>query len=185
MPRSILFVVFAIGSAAHAQELPATRSCLDTLSPDAFTRVPVLLEATADSSQRSILPAADILLMLVNERMRAALGGSDARLPAGDSVHNWRRLGKGLTITAHANGQFEWARKRTGSDTVPSPADEMLERAITSLRQAGELLPWSDTARTAPMTFTLSFRAPTVRPDRTIVPIVSRHAAAVFTILVP
>ena len=78
--RAVGCAVLCAAPSAYAQVSP-TRNCLDTLSASAFTRVPVFLVVDADSSQRSILASADLLLMLVNERVREALGGSEAHLP--------------------------------------------------------------------------------------------------------
>lgn len=179
MRARLAFIAVAIPVSGFAQP----PSCLDRLSPSDFMRVPVYLVAEPSDSSRSSLATADALLLVVAQRIGAALGDSTDRLPAGDSLHPWRTISRGVTVTVAPDGRFVWGRLRARSEIPSPPAEELVLQALSAAREAGERLPRDTTATT--LSIHLALQRPRVRSDGTVAPVEVTRAVPVVTTVVP
>jgi hypothetical protein len=156
-------------------------ACLDTVS--APTRVPVFLGLRVNSPPNARPTYGQILLDLVAERVRTTLGGSAERIPAADSVVHWRKQWTHLHVTHRKDGSFAW--QRVTREPADQPAIALVERALTSAHDAGELLPWDDATSSDSIEYDLLLERPTISKEGTVKPIDLTLAVPVFSMRVP
>ena len=128
---------------ASAQKQPVELdSCLYRIPASAFKRVPVFLEATADSQSRAILPGADLFAQSVAFKLRELVGGNESRLAEADSSVWWASLWGEVVVTVTRAGPLTWhvADWSVGADTLPKSALAVLRRSIEAVASSGELI---------------------------------------------
>ena len=175
------------GPRALAQNQPLEAdSCLSRLPASAFKVVPVFLEATADSTARAILPAADLFSQSVAFKLRELLGSDGATLPVADSIIGWRTLWGEAAVIAHRGGAPtlripEWS---AGADSLPKSSLRLLVRAISEVIASGETVSIPESIPADSISFRLSFLFPDVTKQGKVIPVKGRQPIPVFTISV-
>ena len=161
-------------------------SCLYRIPANAFKRVPVFLEATADSASRAILPGADLFAQSVAFRLRALLGGSESKLAEADSTIDWSRLWGEVVVTLHKDGAPTWAIPEWSSrdSDHPRSALRFLRNAIQDVVASGETVSFPDGFSGDSITFGLSLVHPRVMKDLKVIPVKGRQPVPVFTMAV-
>ncbi|NUQ20143.1 MAG: hypothetical protein HOQ09_04200, partial [Gemmatimonadaceae bacterium] len=170
------------------------RSCLDSLPPSAFVRVPVfLVPVDPDSARRSLIPVVANVVQDLADRGRAMLGGTGDTLPHGEPGITWRGIGRSLTVVWRRDGDVRWGVQ---PDTMleraipPEPGSgagaELLGRALDSLRAAGTtFVPLPASIPGDSVIFQISMRAPMVDDTNGVHPLRERVAVPMFTIETP
>lgn len=188
-PRLLLTLSFAALWSNEAQsqsERPVLNSCLAALPPNAFKRVPVVVEVSAESPQSlAILPAGDLLTQSVAERVRAKLGSLDGPLPEADSVLRWDQLRGQMVVTAHRDGSFSWIADRTNTRPGETRGLDILADALSETAASGERLFWPAGAKGDSLFFVLNLEHPLVRQDGKVGVRIARMAFPLFTLLMP
>jgi hypothetical protein len=191
-PRAIgtaLFFLASIGAPLKAQDSEAkvARSCLDTLSPAAFVRVPVYVEdKAADSSGQALLPGVDTLALHVAAMIRSSLSESTTSLPEGEMLLQWRHVGGAVRIYVHRDGRFTLWTPPVRGDTLYDTSRELLVRSLAALGDAGRKIGWPPDVAGDSAAFDIGYRWPDVAPDGTRYPFVIRSAAIpVFSMAMP
>ncbi len=160
--------------------------CLASIPRSEFERTVFFLEATALPGSSAILPSADLLGQSVAARMREILGAKADDVPAADSLVDWRHTWASLDVVARRNGTFSWSqRKSSGPDSTRSAAHTLLLRAISAVQRDEGPLPWPQSALADSLSFSLTLRWPTVRPEGRINFPVVRAAFPVFALDLP
>jgi hypothetical protein len=173
----------AVGAQQSAVNSPG--ECLAQLPPTVFTRVPVHLEASADSQSSKILPLADLFTQAVATRLRSALGAEGVSLPPADSVLTWRQLGGSLVVTANRDGRFTWSPDADPDQPYFQPSAHVLERALAAVRDDGERIFLPEDLAGDSVTFRISYEWPRPRPEGVINPLTARFAIPIFSLNVP
>ena len=176
-----------LGVPAGAQKQPiAMDPCLYRIPASAFKRVPVFLEATADSASRSILPAADLFAQSVAFKLREMTGGTDAALAEADSTILWATLWGEVVVTARRNGPVTWRIPdwSVGADTIPRSALVLLRKSIEAVVGSGESIVLPE-GRADSAVFGLSLVHPLVMKGGKVIPVKARQPTPVFTMAVP
>jgi hypothetical protein len=182
-----LLMLAAITSRAGAQKQPVeVDSCLYRIPASAFKRVPVFLEATADSASRAILPGADLFAQSVAFKLRELVGGNEAKLAEADSSVWWASLWGEVVVTVTRAGPLTWrvADWSVGADTLPKSALAVLRGSIEAVASGGELIPLPE-GKGDSWSFGLSLVHPLVTKDGRLIPVKARQPVPVFTLLVP
>jgi hypothetical protein len=186
MTKTVLAAVFLLtASTLAAQQQPTTPdSCVEKIPPNSLTRVPVFLEATADSASRVILPDADLFTQSVAFKLRELLGGNESRLPEGDAAVAWDLLWGEVLVTAHRGGPPTWAVPAWSvmADTLPRSPLRILQRALEAVVASGETVILSDAVAGDSIGFGLSLLNPLVTQSGKVVPLKARQPVPVFTI---
>jgi hypothetical protein len=125
-----------------------------------------------------------VLVQILADRIRTALDASTDRLPIGDSIAPWRTSLGELRVTQMRDGRFIWHRI-AASDTAPPRSQQLLESALASARDAGEVLLWDERNGGDSIVYELSFLRPTVNKGGEQQPLKAELALAVFSMLVP
>jgi hypothetical protein len=184
-----LIFVASVGAPLKAQESDAkvVRSCLDTLSPAAFVRVPVYVEdKAADSSGQALLPGMDTLALHVAAMIRSSLSESTTSLPEGEMLLQWRHVGGAVRIYVHRDGRFTLWTPPVRGDTLYDASRELLVRSLAALSDAGTKIGWPPDVAGDSAAFDLGYRWPDVAPDGTRYPFLIRTAAIpVFSMAMP
>ena len=189
-PRGASRILFGLGlvvctGSLRAQNAPVeSNACTAAIPASAYTRVPVYLQAFADSSRRAVLPSADFFAQSVAFKVRELLGARGSQLPEADSVLSGSTLWGEVSITARRNGQLSWraAEWSTGADTVLKSSLAFLQRAIKEASDGGEMVAMPDGFTGDSVTFTLAFITPLVEKGGKVRPLKARQAIPVFTI---
>jgi hypothetical protein len=157
--------------AVHAQIADSSpaygrSSCLDTIPASAMTRVPVYAAASpADStsaSARAALPSADVLTQLAAERVRAMLGASEGKLPAGEPAVTWRGLDAELRLTGYRDGRYVWTIGGADTTARGRAGAALLGRALAAVQADGELFAWLDGTPGDSAAFVIALHRPDV-----------------------
>ena len=162
--------------------------CTASLSPTAFHRVPILLNATVSNDDwREILPGADLLAQSVAMQVRSMLGASESELPAADSAVGLANFGGSMIISATRNGRL---RSRVHPSSRTSAADSrsalsLIRRALAHLEASGESLMWPERFGPDTVEFSLTIHRPLVDEAGKISPVRLRQPIAVFTLGMP
>lgn len=188
-----LFAAFALtpsAVSAQATSPAAMEACLDAIPVSAFTRVPVhLLPTASDSTQRAILPSADILADMVARHVRAALRTADSPLPAGEPAIDWRDLGREIVVTVGRDGGFSWRVDDSGSLLRPGgqspPDNDLLVQALAAARDSGERLFWPADATVDSLSFRLELSVPTPTRTGALKSTPLRVSIPIFSLAVP
>lgn len=180
-----LAVAACAASLAAAQPASRTNDCLDSLPPNVFTRVPVVLEATVDSQAKMIHPTADLLTQETAVRLRSVVESGGAGLPMGDSAITWRKLGSYARVTVHRDGQFTWTEGREPDQPYLQSGDTLLPRALAALRADGELVFLPDDIEADSITFSMNYRWPQPRKSGGVDSLRVRMAFPLFSLDVP
>lgn len=178
-------LLFAAPVAAQKQPIELD-ACLYKIPASAFKRVPVLLEATADSTSRSILPAADLFAQSVAFKMRELAGGTDAALPEADAAIWWATLWGEVLVSVRRNGPVTWRVPdwSLGADTIPRSALSILRKSIEAVVATGESIVMPEGAGDSAV-FGLSLVHPLIMKGGKVIPVKARQATPVFTISMP
>lgn len=182
----LILSVFTLPAGAQKQPLEAD-SCVYRIPAKAFKRVPVLLQATADSASSAILQGADFFAQSVAFKLRDLAGGSDTQLADADSVIWWGSLSGEVRVTAHRAGSLTWKVPEwaSGADTLRRSALAALRDAIEQVSSSGETVMIPEGFAGDSVSFGLSLIHPTVTKEGKIVPVRARQPIPVFTIGVP
>lgn len=170
---------------ARSQNAPVeSNACTARIPTSEYTRVPVYLQAFADSSRRAVLPSADFFAQSVAFKVRELLGANGSQLPKADSVLSGSTLWGEVSITVRRNGQLTWraAEWSTGADTVVKSSLAFLQRAIKEAVDGGEMVSIPDGFTGDSLAFTLAFITPVVEKGGKVRPLKARQAIPVFTI---
>lgn len=173
---------------AVAQKQPLELdSCLYRIPSKAFKRVPVLLEATADSLSSPVLGAADFFAQSVAFRLREMAGGTDAGLAEADSMVWWPSLRGEVRVTVHRSGPLTWRVPEwsAGADTLRNSALALLLNAVSQVVAGGENVAMPEGLSGDSVVFGLALVNPTVTGEGKILPLRVRQATPVFTIAMP
>lgn len=182
---SIFLIALLIASAAEAQKQPIEADyCIYRIPASALKRVPVFLQATADSTQRVVLPGADLFAQSVAFKIREMLGAHDSQLAEADSAVAWTRLWGEVNVTLHREGKPTWTVPEWSAraDTIPRSSISLLVRAIKGVIEDGELVPYPEGATADSISFSLSLVNPTVTEKGKVLPVVARQPIPVFSI---
>jgi hypothetical protein len=180
-----ILAALIVAAPLSAQQQPiALDSCLYKIPKSAFKRVPVFLEANADSAVRPILPAADLFAQSVGLKIRELLGAGESNLPEADSAVDWRRVWGQLDVVVRRDGPLTWHAPEwsVGADTSKSSAPALLARALNLVIASGETVSLPDGFPADSAVFGLAFVNPTVRKDGRVIPVRGRRPVAVFTL---
>jgi len=181
----LVTLLLAVPVAAQKQPIEPD-SCLYRIPASAFKRVPVFLEATADSASRAILPGADLFAQSVAFRLRALLGGNESKLAEADSTIDWNRMWGEVRVTLHKNDAPTWVIpdwSSSDSDHARS-ALTFLQKAIQDVVASGETVAIPDGSLGDSITFGLSLVHPRVMKDLKLIPVKGRQPIPVFTMAV-
>ena len=188
MKRALILIgVLVSASVANAQKQPTPQSaCYKTIPDRDLRRIPVYLEATADSSARPILPNADFFAQAVALRIRELLSPDQSKLPEADSAVLWSATWGEIIIVARKSAPLtlqvpEWSRE---ADSIPRSAISLLRRAAGDVIASGESVVVPESIEGDSVSFGLSFVRPVVTPAGKVVPIKGRQPIPVFTIRV-
>ena len=163
-------------------------ACVDALDPASFYRVPVFLNATVpDQRSAPVLPGADLLTQSVALRVREILHSPEGKLPAADSLVNWRNLWGTIIVTATPDGRF---RSRVHASSVMAMNDPrsvlvLVKRALDDVAASGELLMWPDAFADDSASFSITVHRPIVDKSGVVKPVALRQAVPLFTIRTP
>ena len=98
-----------VATNAESQKQPVELdSCIHRIPSSSLKRVPVFLQATADSAERLVLPSADFLAQDVAFKIREVLGATGPQLAEGDSAVDWSRLWGEVIVTLHRDAKPTW-----------------------------------------------------------------------------
>jgi len=188
MKRLLMVLIFSLPALpAAAQKQPIeVDSCLYRIPASAFKRVPVFLEATADSASRAILPGADLFAQSVAFKVREFVGGSESKLTEADTVIDWSRMWGEVIVTVHRDRPLAWRAPEWSSraDTLPRSAVRMVKRAIEAVVAGGEGVTLPEGVSGDSLTFGLSLVYPRVTKEGQVIPIKARQPVPVFTMAV-
>lgn len=172
---------------AGAQKQPVELdSCLYRIPASAFKRVPVFLEATADSQSRAILPGADLFAQSVAFKLRELVGGHESKLAEADSSVWWASVWGEVVVNVTRAGPLTWhvADWSVGADTLPKSALAVLRRSIEAVASSGELIALPE-GNGDSWSFGLSLVHPLVTKGGRLIPVKARQPVPVFTLSVP
>jgi len=180
-----LVLLIAGAAPALAQKQPyETDSCIYRIPASSLKRVPVFLQATADSTMKAVLPSADLFAQSVAFRIREILGARDAHLVEADSVVAWNRLWGEANVTLHKGGKPTWSVPEWSmrADTIPRSSIALLLNAISQVVDEGEMVSYPEGVDADSIPFSLSLVNPTVTEKGAILPVEARQPIAVFSI---
>jgi hypothetical protein len=176
-----------VATNAESQKQPVELdSCIHRIPSSSLKRVPVFLQATADSAERLVLPSADFLAQDVAFKIREVLGATGPQLAEGDSAVDWSRLWGEVIVTLHRDAKPTWKVPDWSmrADTIARSSISLLVRAIKAVVDEGELIPYPDGVPGDSISFSLSLVNPTVTEKGKILPVVARQPIPVFSIAI-
>jgi len=187
--KLIAAMLLLIAPAAAAQHAPiSVNECVRSIKPSELKRVAVFLQATpSDSASKVILPGADLFTQTAAIRIRELLGGSDSKLPAGDSAVSWYSLFGELDVTVKPDGSFTWRTAEWGAsaDSIERSSLVLLSRVLSDLKGMNESVQWPDGVKRDSIVFNMSLITPGITKDRVVVPVTARQPIPAFTIGMP
>ena len=181
-------VLLLLAGRSHAQNQPIEEdSCIDRIPASAFKRVPVFLQATADSAQRAVLPGAELFGQSVAFKIREMLGTREPQMAEGDSVVRWTRLSGSILVTLHRGAGLTWSAQEWSvpADTIQRSSMSLLYRAVEAVLNDGEFIQYPDAVDADSVFFSLSLVNPTVTEQGKMVPVVARHPIPIFSLAIP
>lgn len=182
MRASILVGLLGCSTVLAAQPpaaAPATvhNACFDTIRPQAFTRVPVYVNASVGDSVPLIVgSSADFLAEAIAEQARTLLGAQNNATPPGEPRIMWLGL-HSLDVTVYRNRPLRVKRvgapRPEGPDAAETRADSqrsggarLLAEALSLVRAQGEpAFPWPDSTALDSVDVSLEFSHPSVSRD--------------------
>lgn len=177
----------AVVVAGAQQKTSLIDSCYASVRATELTRVPILLEASADFISLPYLPSANGFAQSVGMRMRKMLGSNGPTLPEADSVIIWSRMWGYMNVTAHRDKPLSWSVPgwAAGSDTVPQSSLAFLRRAIASVVAEGDGIPITETFSGDSLSFRISLVHPQIERGGRVVPLTFREAIPAFSLPLP
>jgi len=179
----MLLLVLPVSTEAQKQPIEAD-SCLYRIPRSSLKRVPVFLQATADSVNKAVLPSADLFAQSVAFKIREILGTKGSQLAEADSVVDWSRLWGEVIVNLRRSAQPTWSVPEWSAraDTIPRSSISLLIRAIKGVVEDGEMIPYPQGISADSISFSLSLVNPIVTDKGKILPVDARQPVAVFSI---
>lgn len=191
---SLFAALLIVSSTASAQATPVvatapSRSCLESIPPEALTRVVVSASLTmTDSKRYAVPPVAANLLQLLVDRVTVASGAKPGVIPQGEPAIPWDSIGRALLITWHREGKLGWRLDDEPDPVEPHGAKAalLIAKALDEAQAAGEtFMEWPRQFREDSVEMQIDFVRPEIDEKGKVHALEAKVTVPMFTVAAP